>query len=164
MIQFFATGEPKGQPRPKAFARKFGDKWMARVYDSGTAENWKSQIAVAARAHIPGSPLAGPLRLTLEFTFPRPKSHYRGGKYSSELKHSAAEWHTGKPDMDNAAKAVMDCMTQLGFWHDDAQVASGFVSKRYGDRPGCHISVELMIEGDIYERQVTAALEFQFSK
>lgn len=52
MITFFAQGLPKGQPRPRAFAMKIGNKFQARVFDSGTAENWKSRIAEAARPHL----------------------------------------------------------------------------------------------------------------
>ena len=45
-------GEPKGQPRPRAFAKPIGGgKFSARVYDAGTAEGWKSQIAQAFRQH-----------------------------------------------------------------------------------------------------------------
>jgi len=45
-IHFFVSGDPKAQPRIRAFAIN----GHARVYDPGTAEGWKSLIAVAARA------------------------------------------------------------------------------------------------------------------
>lgn len=45
-ITFFIHGDPKPQPRPRAFARRMGAKFVARVYDAGTAEGWKSQIAM----------------------------------------------------------------------------------------------------------------------
>jgi len=162
-IQFFAHGEPKGQPRPKAFARKFGAKWSARVYDPGTAEGWKSQIAVAAHDHIPHTPIAGPLALTLEFIMPRPKSHYRTGKNAGQLRDDAPAWHTGKPDRDNLEKAVMDALTQLGFWVDDSQVCDGPTTKRYA-KPGERTGVEIWIMPaaervvDNYERQVALAI------
>jgi Holliday junction resolvase RusA-like endonuclease len=38
----------------------------------------------------------------------------------------------GKPDCDNLAKAVLDCITQLGcFWRDDSQVVHLTISKEY---------------------------------
>lgn len=61
MIQFRVYGVPKGQPRPKAFARNFGGKWQARVYDPGTAESFKSAIAAAAQNCRPKVPLSGPI-------------------------------------------------------------------------------------------------------
>lgn len=139
MIQFFAEGIPKGQPRPKAFA--FHGK--ARVYDPGTAEHWKGQVALAARDHRPEKPITGPLRVILGFRFPRPKSHFRTGKNAGQLRADASPYHTGKPDSDNCAKAVLDALSHLGIWQDDAQVAILKVWKMYQAGPvGCYVTIE----------------------
>lgn len=138
-IEFFAQGQPKGQPRARAFA--FNGR--ARMYDPGTAEGWKSQVAAAAKEHLPEQPLQGPLSLALYFAMPRPKSHYRTGKRSHELRDGAPYWHTGKPDADNLAKAVMDALTQLGVWKDDDQVCKLRIWKRYADdgKTGCLVAI-----------------------
>lgn len=146
MISFFVSGEPKAQPRPKAFARKFGDKWMARVYDAGTAEHWKSQIAVAAKPFLPPSPLAGPVELELMFIFQRPKSHYGTGKKSAVLKNGSEYFHTKKPDVDNLFKSTVDAMTILGMWGDDKQIACTRIVKTYGNNPGCAVKIKPLIE------------------
>lgn len=133
-ISFWVSGEPKGQPRPRAFARKMGGKFVARVFDAGTAEAWKSCIAAAAAQHKPAEPIAGPVRLRLCFYLARPKGHCVANKPERGLRPNAPVWHTGKPDSDNLAKAVMDALTQCGwFWGDDAQVAILTVAKRYAD-------------------------------
>jgi Holliday junction resolvase RusA-like endonuclease len=133
-IQFTAFGDPKGQPRPRAFSRG----GMTRMYDPGTAEGWKGLIAAAAQEHKPVAQLEGPLHVSLLFWFARPKSH----SGSKGLKPTAPEYHTGKPDADNLAKAVLDCITQLGFWKDDAQVSSLNVRKKYSNgTPGCLIEI-----------------------
>lgn len=143
VIRFFAPGDPKGQPRPRAFAMRIGGKFQARVFDAGTAEGWKSQVAVAARAFAPAFPILGPVKLRLDFVMRRPRSHYRSGKNADLLRLDAPLNHVATPDCDNLAKAVMDALTQLGiFWRDDAQVARLEVSKRYGDVPG--VAVEIM--------------------
>lgn len=148
VISFFAPGEPKGQPRPRAFARRMGDRYVARVFDAGTAEGWKSQVAVAAGPHAPADPLAGPLNVELFFHFTRPKAHYRQGKFERGLLDTAPAWHTGKPDADNLAKAVLDALTQLGkFWRDDSQVARLVVRKHYAETPGCTVSISRLKEG-----------------
>jgi Holliday junction resolvase RusA-like endonuclease len=135
---FFAEGTPKGQPRPKAFSRG----GIASVYDPGTAEGWKGEVALAAKEHKPEKPLEGPLKLTLNFVIPRPKGHFRTGKRASELREDAPIWHTGKPDADNFAKAVMDALTMLSFWKDDSQVAILEVRKGYGHGlRGCGIEI-----------------------
>lgn len=133
---FFAAGIPKGQPRPRAFSRG----GHARVYDPGTAEGWKSAIAVAAQANrLAGQFQERPLRVELRFTFARPKSHRRT---CGLVKDGAPRFHTSKPDADNAAKAVLDALTQIGAWHDDAQVAELNVLKVYGETPGVLIVIE----------------------
>jgi Holliday junction resolvase RusA-like endonuclease len=138
-ISFFAPGDPKGQPRPRAFSRG----GHARVFDPGTAEGWKSAVAVAAKPHIPAQPIAGAVYVTLDFYFRRPKSHYRTGKRAGELRDDAPEVFLSKPDADNLAKAVLDAMTTIGFWKDDAQVWNLSVSKRYDrdGRPGVCVEV-----------------------
>jgi Holliday junction resolvase RusA-like endonuclease len=123
-IQFFAQGEPKGQPRPRAFSRG----GHARVYDPGTAEGWKSQIAVAAKEHIPFAPIEQPVRVKAVFYFPRPKSHYRT---NGNLKDTSPTWHTSRPDGDNCIKCILDALTTLQFWTDDALVAECEIIKKY---------------------------------
>ena len=142
VISFFAAGEPKGQPRPRAFARRMGNRYVARVFDAGTAESWKQQVAVAAMQHAPTDPLPGPVNVELWFHFSRPKLHYKSGKYERGLADDAPKWHTNKPDADNLAKAVLDALTQLGkFWRDDSQVARLVVRKHYAETSGCTVSV-----------------------
>jgi Holliday junction resolvase RusA-like endonuclease len=134
-IEFFVPGIPKGQPRPRAFA--FHGR--ARVYDPGTAEAWKSEIAVAARPHIPAEPWQGPLYVNLTFHMPRPKSHFN----KAGMKPGAPLYFTSKPDADNLAKAVMDALTTLRFWGDDAQVVKLHVQKYYvGDAVGADVVIK----------------------
>ena len=144
MIKIRVHGEPKGQPRPRAFARRMGDgKFVARVFESGTAEGWKSLIAAEAAKHRPAEPISGPVFVDAYFVFPRPKSHYRAGKHAHELRADAPAWHTSKPDRDNLDKALLDALTQLGgFWRDDCQVCAGVLQKSYGPRPGVLIVIE----------------------
>ena len=134
-IIFNVLGIPKPQPRPRAFARKMGNgKFSARVYDAGTAEGWKSQIAVEAIKHRPKQLMDGPIEVVLCFFMPRPKSHHKSGKPDRPLRDSAPIQPTGKPDCDNLAKAVLDCITQIGcFWRDDSQVVELTIVKAYAD-------------------------------
>lgn len=131
MISFRVIGDPKGQPRPKAFVR--GNR--AAVYDPGTAEGWKSLIAIAAKDHIPLQPITTPIKLRIDFFFQRPKSHFGSRKGEPYLKDFAPMWHTKKPDVDNLAKAVMDALTQLQVWVDDQQVCQTEIIKRYATGP-----------------------------
>ena len=150
VARFVVEGDPKAQPRARSFARKLKDgRVVARVYDAGTAEAWKTQVAAAAKPHRPATPLTGPVSLQIEFRMKRPKSHYGTGRNANRLKPSAPVFHISKPDRNNLVKAVEDAMTQLGFWRDDAQVAAGETTKIYtleGERPGVTIRVLTLSE------------------
>jgi Holliday junction resolvase RusA-like endonuclease len=133
---FYVLGEPKGQPRPRAFSR--GGK--ASVYDPATAEGWKGSIALKAGQVIQGPPpmLDMPLRVVIIFYFQRPARLIRKKDPDGLIPHTA------KPDSDNAAKAVLDCLTSIGMWRDDSLVYSLSVEKYYavkGKAPGARISI-----------------------
>ena len=144
-IYIEVRGEPKGQPRPRAFS--MGGR--VRVYNPATAEGWKSAIASAALPHVPPMPLQGPLRVDVAFVFKRPNAHFGTGKNAAVLKATAPQFHVAKPDRDNLDKAVLDALTTIGMWHDDAQVAMGTLSKRYarpGELAGATILIEPLLE------------------
>lgn len=127
---FRANGIPKGQPRPRAFSR--GGR--AAVYDPGTAEGWKGDVARAC-AVLEGVRIHQPLSVTLTFFMPRPKSHYRT---NGALKESSPVYmHDKKPDADNLAKAVLDALTNIGAWLDDDQVCE-LTIRKYWEQPGTH--------------------------
>jgi hypothetical protein len=78
-----------------------------------------------------GRPGPGLRRVSLA----RPQGHYGRAKGVPYLKSDAPHYHTGKPDADNLAKAVLDALTTLGIWHDDAQVCQLDTLKIYADSP-----------------------------
>ena len=75
-----------------------------------------------------------PVRLLVKWLFPAGEKHRDG------------EWMTEKPDTENLNKALVDCMTQLGFWADDAQVVSEIIEKFWAKIPGVYIRVDILQE------------------
>ena len=136
---FHVDGIPKAQPRPRAFARKMGNgAVVARVFDAGTAEGWKSLVASTGASKRPAEPLECPVEVMLMFYMPRPKSKSRRRDWHGPIPY------TSRPDCDNLAKAVLDCLTQQGWWLDDSQVSRLSIEKCYhsiGQRPGASVSV-----------------------
>lgn len=135
-LRFWIFGDPKGQPRPRAFARRMGAKFVARMYDSDAADVWKAavdaQLVEISRTHSL-EPFAGRCSVILQFYFQRPKSHLRT---SGTVKESAPGPHTSKPDLDNLAKLVLDRITRNGrFWGDDAQVDMLAIGKEWANAP-----------------------------
>ena len=131
LTTLFVVGLPKGQPRPRAFAMKTkGGGYTARVFDAGTAEGWKSQIAMTWKGVVPKMPtITEPVALFLTFYMPRPKAH----STKKGLRPDAPRWCATKPDADNLAKAVMDCLSTISVWQDDDQVVVLQSEKKYAD-------------------------------
>ena len=137
-------GIPKAQPRARAFAFK----GKARMYDPGTAEAWKGDVAAQTK-ELHGRNLQGGIRVEMHFFMARPKSHYRSN--GVDLKPSAPKiYYAKKPDADNLAKAVLDALTALNVWGDDDQVVVLHVAKKWcGDnRSGCFLTIYTINEND----------------
>jgi len=122
-LEFTAFGAPKGQPRARAVIRGK----HAGVYDPGSADSWKFSVRSAAKGVWDGVGFEGPLKLIVLLYFERPKGHFT----KKGIKPTAPKWRLSRPDVDNAAKAVMDALTTLGIWKDDAQVCDLIIHKEY---------------------------------
>ena len=77
----------------------------------------------------------GPIRLTTKWLFPLTKGKRNG------------EYKVTKPDTDNLIKLFKDCMTKLGYWHDDAQVASDIIEKFHSEVVGIYVKIESLEMG-----------------
>lgn len=92
------------------------------------------EVRLKLRAYLslnkPEERLSGALRLIVKWLFP-----IKG-------KHTNGEYKITRPDTDNLIKLLKDVMTEVGFWNDDAQVASEINEKFYADIPGIYIRIE----------------------
>lgn len=59
--------------------------------------------------------------------------------------HKDGEYRITKPDTDNLNKLLKDCMTEVGFWKDDALVASEIIEKFWADKSGIYIKIEELL-------------------
>ena len=146
-MTFFIHGDPKGQPRPRAFARKMGAKYVARVYDSDVADEWKQCVDNAiVREFILRKPAfveGQPFEVVATFWMRRPKSHFNAHGF---VKLNAPIRHAQKPDADNLVKLVLDRITRSNMvWRDDSQVAYLTVAKYWAgkdDDIGCNLPLQ----------------------
>ena len=98
----------------------------------------RSTIIKYLKPFKPEKPMEGPIKLDVIWRFPKGKRH----------KHF--EWRVTRPDTDNLQKMLKDCMTEVGFWIDDAQVVVEHVEKLWSDDP-TGIAIEIDVLGKIKE-------------
>ena len=118
--------KPQAQQRHKA--RRAGNRIF--MYDPSSKE--KDKFKKQCVGYAPKYPLEGAISVSMIFHIPRPKSHYRSGRYSHLLKENAPTLHASKPDIDNLVKFYLDAMTG-SFWKDDSSVCTVEASKIYSE-------------------------------
>ncbi len=101
-----------------------------QFYEPDMLANARSMYQALLAQHVPPDKLTGPIRLTVKWLFPKTKKATHG------------QYKTTKPDTDNLQKLLKDCMTDVGFWNDDAQVASEITEKFWADTVGIYVKVE----------------------
>lgn len=102
-----------------------------RFFEPPDLKDTRAKLTTTLAAYRPDEPVPKdiPVKLTVKWCFPAGRSHKPG------------TWRTTKPDTDNLQKLLKDCMTQAGFWTDDAQVCSETVEKFWTDTPGIYVSI-----------------------
>ena len=99
------------------------------IHDSSQLHAMKAKLRGHLAKHVPDVPIQGPVRIMVKWCYPVTGKHVDG------------EWKITKPDTDNLQKALLDSMTKLGFWKDDAQVCSQIVEKFWSDVPGIFVYI-----------------------
>lgn len=114
---------PVAQPRQRHRVIQSGGRPIAANYTPGShpVNAYKAAIKVAATAHGDGL-FEGPLRVEMDFVFPRPKSKIW------KTKAMPRERHTAKPDADNLFKSTADALNRV-LWRDDSQIAETLIKK-----------------------------------
>ncbi|GAA5361362.1 RusA family crossover junction endodeoxyribonuclease [Streptococcus uberis] len=105
-------------------------KGKPQFYEPDSLQEARAMFMSKFAKHVPNQKMTGPLRLTVKWLFPMTKQSVNG------------QYKTSKPDTDNLNKLPKDCMTELGFWNDDAQVASEIIEKFWADNVGIYVKVE----------------------
>lgn len=129
--------DPIGKGRPRFFG--------GRAVTPEKTRTWEDDVGFLVRGLIRRNfpaietPLGGPLRIGMMFCVNRPASHL---KKTGEPRSSAPTFHTGKPDVDNMAKAFLDAIQKAGIIKDDAQVVSISADKAWWSSPSISFRIE----------------------
>ena len=128
MIQFFMPMIPPTVTHQEKKIHVVNGKPV--YYEPMELLNARSKLRAALAANRPEEPFDVAVELVTKWCFPITGSHHSG------------EYRTSRPDTDNLQKLLKDCMTQCGYWQDDALVASEIVEKFWADVPGIWIRIE----------------------
>ena len=133
-MRFTIPGEviPQGRPR---FART---RTGVRTYDPAKSREYKTFVQWSTRELCPAEPLDGPLSVRIVEYRAIPASW---SKKRREEALSGIIRPTGRPDMDNVIKAILDSLNGR-MWRDDSQVVSLHAEKRYGEIPRAEVEIE----------------------
>jgi len=99
-------------------------------YEPADLKAARSKLMGHLSKHVPKEKYTGPVRLVTKWLFPMTQTSKNG-----QYKHT-------RPDTDNLQKLLKDCMSDVGFWKDDALVVSEIVEKFWADTPGIYIKIE----------------------
>lgn len=105
--------------------------WKTKsFYEPAELKAVRVKLSAHLGQHVPDQKYTAAVRLITKWCFPVTGKHYDG------------EWKTTKPDTDNLQKMLKDVMTNLGYWTDDALVASEIIEKFWAEIPGIYICIE----------------------
>ena len=90
---------------------------FVRFYEKADVTEAKMSLARKIAPYRPKEPLKGPVYIKIEWRF--------------ELKRCKRRaWKVTRPDLDNLEKGLLDVLTDLHFWVDDAQVCMKSTCKK----------------------------------
>lgn len=108
--------------------------WNTKTfYEPAELKAARSKLVAYLGQHVPNQKYTGGIRLITKWCFP------------ITGKHKDGEYRITKPDTDNLQKLLKDVCTDLGYWTDDALVASEIIEKFWADVPGIYIKIEELI-------------------
>ena len=105
--------------------------WKTKTfYEPAELKAARAKLQAYLGQHVPEKKYTSAVRLITKWCFPLTGKHQDG------------EYKTTRPDTDNLQKLLKDVMTDLGYWTDDALVASEIIEKFWAARPGIYICIE----------------------
>lgn len=115
---------PSGTAQMKRYDGRSG-----HFFKSARLQQTENIYMSALAQYRPEEPSELPIAMSLEF------------RYSAKSKKLRGTWKTSRPDVDNIAKLLIDCMTKSGFWKDDSQIVRLTLEKNYSEKELAEIHI-----------------------
>ena len=103
-------------------------------YEKSKLKSAEAEFINALKPFRPKYPSDKPIKLTIWFAF------------DTKNKKKWGQPKPTRPDTDNYLKLFKDCMTNVGFWNDDAQVVDERVFKTYAEKATVMVRWEEIFE------------------
>jgi Endodeoxyribonuclease RusA len=153
LVHLSVTGSPapKGSSQSFAARRKTGEYTGKIGYrpDASGYPAWHEAVRHDGAEYMGRhnlAPLSGALSCGMTIRFDRPRSHYRTGQYSQQLRPDAPVWPIegrAAKDIDKLVRAIFDGLQDGGVIENDCQIPLlGPVMRVYctaGETPGADI-------------------------
>ena len=110
-------------------------------YEKANVKAARKLYMASMASFRPPVAMSGPLQVSVEFHHP-----YRKSEKKSIVNGGIPIPHDKIPDLDNTFKLFADCMTRLGFWEDDGQIAWLSLRKLWSARPRIDVYIFAMSE------------------
>jgi len=138
-VEFVIPGEPKGKGRARSrIAKMGGGRQFVTHYTPKDTVEYENLVRMAAHEAMEGdAPTRFPCLVSIAAYCSVPAS------WSNKRRALALDGEilpTGKPDLDNTEKAVLDGMNKIVF-RDDSVVCEVRKSKRYSETPRVEVVV-----------------------
>lgn len=136
------TSQQKGVRRSK---RTLKNPRGVQFFEREDVRKTREELRRLILPFRPPAPIDGPVLLSLLFVFP-----YLAGTPKALVRQGLLDWHTGKPDWDNAAKGVADILQRDSFIVSDAHITFGQVLEARGpdELTGIGVSITVMPPAD----------------
>ncbi len=133
-VEFVIEENPVSWKRARQNGKRFFVDAKTRAWKDSVEKHFRDAVGPMF------PPLEGPVALALAFRMPMPRSW---SKRRQGVMAGAP--HTGKPDADNLAKAVMDALNGVA-WVDDGQVCQLGVAKAWAPAGAVVVEIREVVE------------------
>lgn len=112
-----------------------GHPWF---YEKPEVKRVRQTLEWAMKKYVPDEPLQGPVHLTVHW-----------GIVTKDKMKLRKRYKDTRPDLDNMLKLLQDCLTEMKFFKDDAQVVELNATKVWSEQGFIEINIRELKGGDV---------------
>lgn len=113
-------------------------RWFVGKKRSAKIRPFLEAFTAIARAHRPPEPLSGPVCLSVHWVFRMAQRRRKCKTHKGMIEVPC----TVRPDLDNLAKSVIDCLAAAGWFTNDSVITRLVLAKSEGDVPRLEVEAQ----------------------